>query len=147
MKRREFIALLGGAAAWPVVARAQQGERMRRIGVLMPAAADDTEFQTRIGAFQQALALLGWTIGRNARIDIRWATANASEIRRHAAELVALAPDVLLATGAPHRLGPQSTRTPSARFGFPAAAATPHTRVNVARSPPQPTPMMSGAAP
>ncbi len=99
MRRREFIALLGGAAAWPLRAHAQQGERMRRIGVLNPAAADDAVFQARIGAFQQELALLGWSIGRNVRIDIRWATTNAAELRRQAAELVALAPDVILAAG------------------------------------------------
>jgi hypothetical protein len=100
MQRREFIAFLGGAAAaWPLAARGQQGERVRRIGVLQPAAADDAVFQARIGAFLQELALLGWTIGRNVRIDIRWATTNAAEIRRHAAELVALAPDVILAAG------------------------------------------------
>jgi putative ABC transport system substrate-binding protein len=101
MRRREFITLLGAAAvARPLAARAQQGERMRRIGVLLPAAADDAEFQTWVGAFLQALALLGWTIGRNVRIETRWATANATEIRRHAAELAALAPDVILAHGA-----------------------------------------------
>ena len=100
MKRREFITLLGGAAAWPLSARAQQPERMRRIGVLLPAAADDPEWQALFGAFLQALALLGWTIGRNVRIDTRWATANAADIRRHAAELAALAPDVILAHGA-----------------------------------------------
>ena len=100
MKRREFITMLGGAAAFPLSARAQQGERMRRIGVLLPAVADDPEWQARVGAFLQALALLGWIIGRNVRIDIRWATTNAGEIRRHAAELVALAPDVILAGGA-----------------------------------------------
>jgi putative ABC transport system substrate-binding protein len=85
---------------------------MRRIGVLLPAAADDTEFQAWVGAFLQALALLGWTIGRNVRIDTRWATANVAEIRRHAAELVALAPDVILAHGA-STVGPllQATRT------------------------------------
>ena len=85
---------------------------MRRIGVLLPAAADDAEFQARVGAFLQALALLGWTIGRNVRIDTRWATANAAEIRRHAAELAALAPDVILAHGA-STVGPllQATRT------------------------------------
>ena len=113
MKRREFIMLLGGAAAvWPVAARAQQGERMRRIGMLLPAAADDAEFQARVGAFLQGLALLGWTIGRNVRIDTRWATANAADIRRHAAELAALAPDVILANGA-SAVGPllQATRT------------------------------------
>jgi putative tryptophan/tyrosine transport system substrate-binding protein len=101
MKRREFITMLGGAAAaWPLAARAQQAERVRRIGVLLPAVADDPEWQARVGAFLQALALLGWTIGRNVRIDIRWATTNAGEIRRHAAELAALAPDVILAGGA-----------------------------------------------
>jgi putative ABC transport system substrate-binding protein len=92
--------LLGGApAGWPFAARAQQSERVRRIGILLPAAADDAVFQARVGAFQQALALLGWMIGRNVRIDIRWATTNAAEIRRHATELAALAPDVILATG------------------------------------------------
>jgi len=113
MKRREFITLLGGAAAaWPLAARAQQGERMRRIGILQAAAADDAEFQARVGAFLQALALLGWTIGRNVRIDTRWATANADGIRRHAAELAALAPDVILAHGASTvRLLLQATRT------------------------------------
>ena len=71
--RRKFLATLGGAAAWPLVARAQQSERMRHIGVLLPAAANDPEFQAQFGAFLQALALLGWTIGRNVRIDTRWA--------------------------------------------------------------------------
>ena len=101
MRRREFITLLGGAAAWPLAARAQQGERMRRIGVLIPGAADDPEFQARVGAFLQGLQLLGWTSGGNMRIDTRWATANAVEIRRHAAELAALAPDAILAVGSP----------------------------------------------
>jgi putative ABC transport system substrate-binding protein len=100
MKRREFITLLGGVAAWPLAARAQQGERMRRVGVLLPATADDLRFQTLVGAFLQGLALLGWSIGRNVRIDPRWATPNAAEIRRHATELAALAPDVILAHGA-----------------------------------------------
>ncbi len=101
MKRRDFISLLGSTAiAWPLAARAQQAERMRRIGVLLPAVADDPEWQARVGAFLQALALLGWTIGRNVRIDIRWATTNAGEIRKHATELAALAPDVILAGGA-----------------------------------------------
>jgi putative tryptophan/tyrosine transport system substrate-binding protein len=98
--RREFITLLGGAAAaWPLTARGQQRpERMRRIGMLLPAAADDPEYQTRIGAFLQELAQLGRSIGRNVGVDARWATA-AADIRRHAAELVALVPDVILATG------------------------------------------------
>ena len=101
MRRRAFITLLGGAAAaWPLAAHAQQGERMRRIGVLLPAAADDAVFQTRLAAFHQGLALLGWNVGRNVRIDTRWATRDAAEIRRHAAELAALAPDVILAHGA-----------------------------------------------
>ena len=96
MKRREFITLFGGAVvAWPVAARAQQGEPMRRIGVLMNSGADDTEGQDRLAAFTQALKQLGWNDGRNLRIDTRWATAD--DIRRHAAELVALAPDVLVA--------------------------------------------------
>ena len=99
MRRREFIAGLG-AAGWPLVVRAQQPERMRRIGILLAATSDDAEFQAWVGAFLQALALLGWTIGRNVRIDTRWATANAGEIRRQAAELAALAPDVILAHGA-----------------------------------------------
>jgi ABC-type uncharacterized transport system substrate-binding protein len=79
--------------------RAQQPERMRRIGILLPATADNAQFQAWVGAFLQALALLGWTIGRNVQIDTRWATPNAADIRRHAAELVALAPDVILAYG------------------------------------------------
>jgi putative tryptophan/tyrosine transport system substrate-binding protein len=100
MQRREFIAGLGSAAAaWPLAARAQQRERMRRIGIILPASADDAEFQARVAAFLQALALLGWTVGRNVRIDIHWGTANAAEIRKHAAELAALAPDVILAQG------------------------------------------------
>ena len=113
MKRREFITLLGGAAAaWPLAARAQQGERMRRIGVLMSTAADDPEGQARIAAFLQGLQQLGWTDGRNVRIDIRWAAGDADRIRRYAAELVALAPDVILATGGA-AVGPllQATRT------------------------------------
>jgi putative ABC transport system substrate-binding protein len=99
MRRRDFIPLLGGAAAWPLVARAQQRERMRRVGVLLPGAADDSVFQTRMAAFLQSLALLDWIVGRNLSIDIHWATANAAEIRRHAAELAAVAPDVILASG------------------------------------------------
>jgi putative tryptophan/tyrosine transport system substrate-binding protein len=98
MRRREFITLLGGSVAtWPLVARAEQPERMRRIGVLMAAAADDSESQARIAGFLQALQQLGWADGRNVRIDTRWATTNPDDIRRHAAELVALAPDVILA--------------------------------------------------
>jgi ABC-type uncharacterized transport system substrate-binding protein len=96
MRRREFITLLGGAAAWPLAARAQQGERMRRIGVQMNLAADDQEGQARIAAFQQGLQELGWSVGRNVRIDYRWGGSD-DRIRKNAAELVALAPDVILA--------------------------------------------------
>ena len=113
MRRRDFIALAGGAVAIaPFAARAQQAERMRLVGVLLPAAGDEAEMQARIAAFQQALQQLGWTIGRNVRIDTRWATADAAEIRRHAAELAALAPDVILAHAAT-TVGPllQATRT------------------------------------
>jgi putative ABC transport system substrate-binding protein len=99
MKRREFITLLGGAAAWPVAASAQQVERVRRIGVLLPAAENDPEFQSRLTAFQQALRELGWTIGSNVRLEIRWATPDTAKVRQQATELVALAPDVILATG------------------------------------------------
>ncbi len=100
MKRREFITLLGGtAAAWSVAARAQQGERMRRIGVLMSLAADDREGQARLAAFVQSLRELGWTDGRNVRIDVRWAAGIANDARKYAAELVALAPDVILVSG------------------------------------------------
>jgi ABC-type uncharacterized transport system substrate-binding protein len=95
VRRREFITLLGGAATWPLAARAQQPERVRRIGVLMYLAADDAEAQARLAAFTQALKQLGWNDSRNLRIDTRWATAD--DIRRHAAELAALAPDVLVA--------------------------------------------------
>jgi putative ABC transport system substrate-binding protein len=99
VKRRKFITLLGGAAAWPLTARAQQPDRMRRIGVLLSTAADDAEGQARIAAFLQGLQERSWAVGRNVRIDTRWAAGDADRIRRYAAELVALAPDVILATG------------------------------------------------
>jgi putative tryptophan/tyrosine transport system substrate-binding protein len=94
--RREFITLLGGVAAWPLIARAQQNERVRRIGVLVASRADDAEFQARVTAFKEALAQLGWTEERNVRIDTRWATTNADDLRKHAAELAASTPDVLV---------------------------------------------------
>src|SRR5215470_15708750 len=109
MRRREFITLLGGAAAWPLAARAQQGERVRRIGVLMYLAAGDAESQARLAAFVQALKQLGWSDGRNLQIETRW--ANADDVRRHAAELVALAPDVILAGTATVAPLLQATRT------------------------------------
>ena len=114
MRRREFVTLLGGAAALPLAALAQQGERMRHIGLLLPAtSADDPEFQTRIGAFLQGLALSGWTVGRNVQLEYRWAGTNPDDIRRHATELVALKPDVILAGGGTATVAPllQATRT------------------------------------
>jgi putative tryptophan/tyrosine transport system substrate-binding protein len=100
LKRRAFITLLGGAAAaWPLTARAQQGERIPRIGVFMSLGADDKQAQARLLAFVQGLQELGWTDGRNVRIDIRWGAGDANRNRRQAAELVALAPDVILASG------------------------------------------------
>ena len=108
MKRREFMSLLSGAAAaWPLSTRAQ--ERVRRIGVLMNLAADDPEGQARIAAFHQGLQEWGWTIGRNARIDVRWETGDADRIRRYAAELVALAPDVILASASAAMTAVQQT--------------------------------------
>jgi len=100
MRRREFIILLGGAAvAWPLAARAQQADRMRRVGVLVSRIADDPEEQARLAAFVQGLQELGWTEGRNVRIDYRWAAGDADRSRTYAAELVALAPDVIVAAG------------------------------------------------
>jgi putative tryptophan/tyrosine transport system substrate-binding protein len=99
MRRRDFITLFGSAATWPLAAHAQQQDRQRRVGVLLPIAKDDPEYQPWLTAFRQALQELGWVDGRNMRIDIHWATANPAEIRRQAAELVALAPDVILAPG------------------------------------------------
>jgi putative ABC transport system substrate-binding protein len=124
VRRRQFITGLSGAALassnlWPLAAGAQ--ERVRRIGVLLPAAADNAEFQARLAAFLQGLAQLGWTDGRNVRIDTRWATANAAEIRRHAAELATLAPDVILAHGA-LTVGPLLQATRSVPIVFPVVA-------------------------
>jgi hypothetical protein len=101
MRRREFITLLGGAATWPLVARAQQGERVRRIGVLMNRAENDPEGQARVAAFLCALQQSGWTDGRNAHIDTRWGARAADKYHKYAAELVALEPDVILAADSP----------------------------------------------
>ena len=111
--RREFITLLGGAAAaWPLAARAQQRERMRRIGVLMNLAADDAEGQARLAAFVQALQGLGWSDGRNLRIDYRWAAGDAGRFHKYAEELLALVPDVILASATPSvQALQQATRT------------------------------------
>src|SRR5262245_5760058 len=112
MGRRKFITLLGGSAAWPLVARAQQRERMRRVGVLHTPAADDPEGQVRNAAFLQGLEQFGWTDGGNVRIETRWAAGDADRIRRFVAELVMLAPDVIVTTGS-STVGPlqQATRT------------------------------------
>src|SRR5437764_12859332 len=101
MKRREFITLIGGAAAWPLAARAQQSERVRRIGVLMSADQDDPEGKAQLSGFSQELAALGWTDGRNLRTEIRWGGGNVDRARIFAKELVALQPDVILAQGTP----------------------------------------------
>ena len=112
MKRREFITLVGGAAAWPFAARAQQRERMRRIGVLMSTAADDPEGQARLAAFLQGLQQWGWTVGRNLQIDYRWSAGAPDRVRSYATELVALAPDVILTGGASYVAALQhATRT------------------------------------
>ena len=112
MRRREFISLLGGAAVWPIAAHAQQqGERMRRIGVLAGPAADDPDNNARLAAFRQRLQQLGWTDGHNVHFDYRFAAGNLENYRKYAAELVALAPDVIVAPGTslPHML--EATRT------------------------------------
>ena len=107
MRRRAFIALLAGGAAvaLPLAARAQQAERMRRIGVLMNAAAEDSEAQTYVAAFQQGMQELGWSIGHNLRIDLRWSGNDSDRMRRHAADLAALSPDVMLARSEERRVG------------------------------------------
>src|SRR5262249_54262234 len=113
MQRRQFITLLGGTVVgWPLAVRAQQAERMRRIGVILPATADDARFQTFVGAFLQGLQSWAGSMAPTVRTDPRWATADAAAIRRHAAELVAVTPDVILAHGAA-TVGPllQATRT------------------------------------
>jgi ABC-type uncharacterized transport system substrate-binding protein len=99
MRRRHFIILFGGAAAWPLIAHAQQSEGVRRIGVLMSVAADDPEGKARFAAFLQGLQQLGWVDGRNVRIESRWSGGRADDARKYAAELIALAPDVILASG------------------------------------------------
>jgi len=113
MRRREFITLVGGAAAWPMVARAQQNERVRRIGVLVASPAGDAEWQARLAAFNEGLTQLGWIEGRNVRVDTRWATTNADDLRKHAAELAATMPDVLFAASGTSSVAPllQATRT------------------------------------
>jgi putative tryptophan/tyrosine transport system substrate-binding protein len=123
MRRRDFITFLGSSAAatWPIAARAQQPERMRRVGVLLNATADNPYFQTWVGAFLQGLQQSGWSIGQNVRIDTRWAGGSATEVRKHAAELAALAPDVILAHG-DTTVGPLLQATRTVPIVFPLAA-------------------------
>src|SRR5437016_13813707 len=119
MKRREFITQIGGMmAAWPLDARAQQPDQMRRVGVLAGSASDDPDNQVRFAAFQQRLQQLGWTDGRNVRIDYRWAAGNAESYRKYAAELIALAPDVILAPGGSFAPMLQATHTVPIVFAF-----------------------------
>jgi ABC-type uncharacterized transport system substrate-binding protein len=116
-RRREFITLLGGAAAWPLTARAQQGERMRRVGVLIPRVVNDPASMTRIVAFKQGLQQLGWNEDRNVRVDTQWAGGSAEAIRKQSAELAALAPDVVLAHGGA-TVGPLLTATSAVPIVF-----------------------------
>jgi putative tryptophan/tyrosine transport system substrate-binding protein len=108
MRRRQFITLVGGAAvAWPLAVRAQQPERMRRIGVLMSTAADDPESQFRLAAFLQGLQGFGWTVGQNVQIDTRWASGDVVRLRSYAAELLTLSPDIMVAGGRAATVVPQ----------------------------------------
>ena len=120
MQRREFLGLVGGATAWPLAARAQQRERMRRIGVLSGTAEDDLDNKVRLAAFQERLQQLGWTVGQNLRIDYRFVGANSENYRKYAAELIALAPDVLVASGGSLAPMLEATRTLPIVFAFAA---------------------------
>ena len=118
LQRREFITLLGGAAAWPLAARAQQGDRVRRIGVLLASEENDPMWKPRLSALTQALAGLGWTDGRNARIDLRWYGGDINRIRALAHELVGLRPDIILTSATPVTVAVQrETRTIPIVFG------------------------------
>ena len=122
MRRRDFIAALGGAAAsWPLVARAQ--ERMRRVGILMNATAEEPEAQSYVAAFQQGIQEFGWSVGRNLRLDLRWGSDGADRARRYAAELAALSPDVMLAAGGPDEFHSSSEKALSAERALPPDAA------------------------
>jgi putative tryptophan/tyrosine transport system substrate-binding protein len=101
MKRREFFTLLGGAAAWPLAARAQQGDRMRRLGILMAGAESDPQYQADVAVFREGLQKLGWVDGQNIRIEVRWAGFDAETMRRYAKELIALQPDLILSNDTP----------------------------------------------
>src|SRR5262245_2204802 len=118
MRRRDFITLVGSAAAMPIVARAQQPDRIRRVGVLSCQAVYDEDNKVRVAAFQQQLEQLGWTDGHNVRIDFRFAAGNLENYRKYATELVALAPDVILASGGSLAPMLQATRTVPIVFAF-----------------------------
>src|SRR5436305_8060432 len=112
LRRRDFIAAFGGATAWPLAGRAQQGDRVQRIGMLMPLDENDPEGKFRYSAFTQALAGLGWTDGRNVRIDLRWAGGDSNRMRALAQELVGLQPDIIVANSTPATVAlQQQTRT------------------------------------
>src|SRR5262245_39184220 len=120
--RRKFLATLGGAAvAWPLAARAQPTERKRRIGIIQPASSDDAEYQVRVGALLEELQHLGWVIGRNIQVETRWTKRDPDDTRKHAAELVALAPDAIVATGI-STVGPLLQLTRTVPIVFPAAS-------------------------
>src|SRR5262245_65688384 len=120
--RRKFLATLGGAAvAWPLAARAQPTERKRRIGIIQPASSDDAEYQVRVGALLEELQHLGWVIGRNIQVETRWTKRDPDDARKHAAELVALAPDAIVATGI-STMGPLLQLTRTVSVVFPAAS-------------------------
>ena len=120
MKRREFLGVLTGAVAMSRVASAQQAGGMRHIGIIVPASSTDMKFQIQVEAFEQELKKFGWTIGQNVQIEVRWATADPGEIRKSAAELVALKPDVILAHGGT-TLGPLQQATRTIPIVFPVA--------------------------
>src|SRR5262249_60327955 len=118
LRRRELITVLGGAAAWPLAARAQQTERMRRIGVLMGQLESDPETPPRVAAFRQALGKFGWSEGRNVAIDFRWGGGDANRMRLHAKELIGARPDAVVADSSPAAaaLGPDATPVPVVVF-------------------------------
>jgi putative ABC transport system substrate-binding protein len=133
IQRREFITLLGGAAAWPLAARAQQSNRMRRVGGLMPSVEDGPLMKTWVSAFTQALAGLGWTDGRNARIDLRLAGGDVNRMRALAQELVGLQPDIIVTNGTPATAAVQrETRT--IPIVFAAVSASPSARAQARRN-------------
>jgi putative ABC transport system substrate-binding protein len=133
MTRRDFITLLSGAAAWPLAARAQQGERMRRIGVLMPLDENDPVAKTYVSAFTQALADLGWTVGRNVRMDLRWPGGDVNRVRALAQELVGLKPDIILTGTTQATVARGRSRSSLRTCPSPSPAASSHRSMSRAR--------------